>query len=132
MNNVIEQRLLVQLPTDVADELIESGTAFRTPITRTGELLLDVAVTGLTVLTSTITLAQGPAAIADMAHRLAAWRHRTTLSHNPIISVNAAGPRGRVSLELTANATKEQIAETVSLVLGNAEATKERRKPSES
>jgi hypothetical protein len=125
---VTQQQLIVQLPTDVAAELISSGTAFRTPITRTGEFLADIAVTGLTALTTTITLAQGPAAISDMAHRLAVWRRRTTISHNPVVSVNASGPRGHISLELTADTTEEEIAQTLSLVLEKDEVAKDSRK----
>jgi hypothetical protein len=116
IGNMPQTPLIAKLPADVARELIESGMAAPTPVTRS-PVLADIVLTGLPVLTSTITLAQGPAAIADIAHRLTNWRRRTAVTHNPMLSVNATGPRGHVSLELTGDTTEEQIAQTVSLVL---------------
>jgi len=111
------EQITAALPSDVAQELIDAGMASTVPATRTGLPLADIVVTGLTVVTTVITLAQGPAALEDLAHRLASWRHHTRLGSDPVVSVDASGPNGRVSLQLTSTTSAEELAQVVSLVL---------------
>jgi hypothetical protein len=112
----------VALPSDVAQELIDSGIASSVPTTRTGLPLTDIAVTGLSVATTVITLAQAPAALEDLAHRLAGWRRHAALGRDPVISVDASGPNGRVSLQLTSTTSVDEVAQVVSLVLRHHDA----------
>jgi hypothetical protein len=48
---------------------MDAGIAFRVPVTRTGLPLADIVVTGLSVVTTMIALAQAPAALEDVARR---------------------------------------------------------------
>jgi hypothetical protein len=111
------KRLTAALPADVAQEMIEDGIAVRVPTTRTGVPLADIVVTGLSVVTTIVTLAQAPATLEDIARRLATWRRHASLRHDPVVSVDAAGPNGHVSLQLTSTTNAEEIAHAVSLVL---------------
>ena len=86
--------------------------------------MADIVVTGLTVITTTITFAQAPSAVEDVVRRLAAWRRRSTLSRDPTVSIEASGPNGRVSLRLTGTTSEEELARTVSLVLSRSEDVK--------
>ena len=111
------KQITVALPTDVAQEMIDGGIAVRVPTTRTGVPLADIVVTGLSVVTTTITVAQAPTTLEDIARRLTTWRRRAALRHDPVVSVDATGPNGRVSLQLTSTINEDEIAHAVSLVL---------------
>jgi hypothetical protein len=116
-----DRRMTVQLPLSVAHEAIEAGIALPVPTTRMAPPLADILITGLSVITTVITLAQGPTALTDIAHRLAAWRHHASLTQDPTVSVEASGPRGRVSIRLTKSTTPDEIAQVMSLVLDQAD-----------
>ena len=122
--DVHSEQVTAALPSDVAQELIDAGVASTVPATRTGLPLADIVVTGLSVVTTVITLAQAPAAVEDLAHRLAAWRSHAVLGRDPVISVNASGPNGRVSLQLTSTTSVDEVAHVVSLVLSPHDAIK--------
>lgn len=109
--------MTAQLPLPVARDAIEAGVGLPVPTTRTGLPLVDIVVTGLSVMTTVITLAQGPAAVADIAHRLTVWRHHVPLVQDPTVSVEASGPRGHVSIRLTESTTPDDLAQVMSLVL---------------
>jgi hypothetical protein len=108
------------LPTDVAQDLMDAGIAARIPTTRTGVPLADIIVTGLSVATTVVTLAQAPATLDDVAHRLLTWRRQAKLRRDPVVSVDASGPNGRISLQLTSTTSEEEIAHAVSLVLAGS------------
>jgi hypothetical protein len=97
--------------------MMDAGIAVGVPTTRTGVPLADIVVTGLSVVTTMITLAQAPATLEDIARRLTIWRRHAVLGHDPVVSVDATGPNGRVSLQLTSTTNEEEIAHAVSLVL---------------
>lgn len=115
------KQITAALPADVAQEMMDAGIAFRVPTTRTGVPLADIVVTGLSVVTTMISLAQAPATLEDIAHRLTTWRRHAALRRDPIVSVDAAGPNGRVSLQLTGTTSEEEIARAVSLVLARSD-----------
>ena len=119
-----DKQITAVLPSEVARELIDAGSVFPVPTTRTGLPVADIVVTGLTVITTTITFAQAPSAVEDVVRRLAAWRRRSTLSRDPTVSIEASGPNGRVSLRLTGTTSEEELARTVSLVLSRSEDVK--------
>lgn len=110
-------QITAALPSAIAQELTEAGTAAPVPVTRTGIPLADIVVTGLSIITTVITLAQAPSALEDVAHRLVAWRRHVALGHDPVVSVDAAGPNGRVSIRLTNTTSAEELAKTISLLL---------------
>jgi hypothetical protein len=114
---VHNEQITAALPSEVAKELIDAGVASRVPVTRTGLPLAEIVVTGLSVVTTVITFAQAPATLQDLAHRLANWRRHAALSHDPMISVDASGPNGRISLQLTSTTNVDEVAQIVSLVL---------------
>ena len=116
------KQITAALPSDVAQELVDAGIAFPVPATRTGLLLPDIVVTGLSVITTVITLAQAPSTLQDIAHGLAIWRRHATLSHDPTISIDAVGPQGRVSLRLADTTSEDEVAHVISLVLSRADA----------
>jgi hypothetical protein len=93
------------------------GSASVAPATRTGLPLTDIAVIGLSIATTAVTFAQAPAAFQDIARRLVRWRRRRELGSNPVVSVDASGPGGRISLELTVATTEEDLVEVLSLIL---------------
>lgn len=115
-------QITAALPTAVAQELIEAGSGSTVPATRTGLPLADIVVAGLSVATTVITLAQAPAALEDLAHRLAAWRRHAVLGRDPVISVDASGPNGRVSLHLTSTTSVSEVAQVISLVISHHDA----------
>lgn len=115
------KQVTAALPSDVAQELMDAGIAFQVPTTRTGLPLADIVVTGLSVVTTIITLAQAPATLEDVARRLVAWRRHAALSRDPVVSVDAAGPNGHISLQLTNATSEEEIAHAVSLVLARSD-----------
>ncbi len=117
-----EYRIVAVLPSEVSDELIVEGVAGLLPTTRTGLPLADIAVTGLAVLTTTITVENAASALEDLVRRLAAWRHRTKLDRDPTVSIEAVGPSGRISLRLTNTTDEQELAHAVSLVLARPSA----------
>jgi hypothetical protein len=60
--------------------------------------------------------------LEDVARRLARWRHRTPLSSDPVVSVDAAGPNGRISIRLTSVTSEDEVAHAISLVLPSSDA----------
>jgi hypothetical protein len=112
-----ERRVAATLPSDVAEGLIVTGSARPVPTTRTGFPVAEIVVTGMGVLTTIVTLDQASAALDDLVRRLTAWRRRTHLDREPVISVDAEGPNGRISLRLTASTTDQELAEVIALVL---------------
>jgi hypothetical protein len=113
----LEKQVAAALPSDVAQGLIATGNARQVPTTRTGLPIAEIVVTGMGVLTTIVTLDQATAALDDLAHRLIAWRRRTHLDREPVISVDAEGPNGRISLQLTASTTDQELAEVIAIVL---------------
>lgn len=118
-----ERRVAAMLPSDVAQGLIAAGNARQVPTTRTGLPIAEIVVTGMGVLTTVVTLDQASAALDDLVRRLTAWRRRTHLDHEPVISVDAEGPNGRISLKLAASTTDQELAELIALVLHKPDST---------
>lgn len=110
------------LPSKVTQEVVDLGIGSPVPTTRTGLPLAEITVTGLSVMTTVITLAQSPAVLEDVAHRLTKWRRHTELSSDPVVSVDAVGPNGRISLQLTSTTSEEEVAHVISLVLSGHDA----------
>lgn len=117
-----DRQITAVLPSEVARELIDAGGVVPVPTTRTGLPWADIVVTGLTVVTTTITFAQAPSAIEDVTRRLVAWRRRSTLSRDPTVSIEASGPNGHISLRLRTTTSREELGQAISLVLSRSDA----------
>jgi hypothetical protein len=117
-------RITATLPIDISEELIATGNALPIPSTRTGFPIAEIVVTGMGVLTAVVTLDQASAALDDLVRRLTLWRRRTHLDRDPVVSVDAQGPGGRITLKLTASTTDQDLAHIIALVLSKPDETK--------
>jgi len=113
------------LPVEVAQELVNGATANAVPSTRTGVPIADIAVVGLGVATTVITLAQGPSAFEDLARRLLRWRRRAEVRRDPTVSIDANGPGGRISLQLSRSTTEAELAAILGTIMQPADPAEE-------
>jgi hypothetical protein len=88
--------LLASIPDALAAELHDAGLAHSLPRTRDASAFIDIAVVGLGISTTLITISQGPVAFEEFRQRLGAWLHGDA----PKVSVTVRGPSGTVSVDL--------------------------------
>ncbi len=105
-----ETRFVASLPTEVADEAIRDDLAAVLPHSRALGDIAGLAVGGLGVAASMVTLAQTPATISYLSQRLHRWSRARRSGEPAVLSVEAQGPGGRLTLELNSATSADEIA----------------------
>lgn len=98
----------IGVPADLADILYESGLARESPDYRSSipQLIAD----GLTVATTTISLAQGPLTVAQTAGMIRKWRETRRLRGQNRVKISIDGARGHLEFEIDEKADIDEIA----------------------